>query len=84
MPTSMHPAAQVDEAVGAVHGCRQDVRRHDVHRQHRRPVAHARVVDHRVHPADLVRLLRHLPYLFQVTQVPDDDLGARIEKVRDN
>jgi len=40
-------------------------------------------VDHRVHPADLVGLLSHPSYLLQVTEVPDDDLGACLEKVRD-
>jgi hypothetical protein len=82
----VHPAAQVDQAVGPLDECGEDVRGEDVRRQQvrvpvggldplRLAVADARVVDDGVHPAEGVDLIGHADGLRRAREVADRDAG---------
>jgi hypothetical protein len=85
VPAAPHPTAQIDQPLGPVHqGCQQ-IRREHVDREqmgvaiHRRDpsrfaVAVAGVVDHRVEPAQPVRLLRDRSRLVGPAEVTDKNI----------
>jgi hypothetical protein len=77
---AVHAAAEVDQALRAIEKRGEQIRRDHVDRQDARPAHDTGVVDHRVHPAEVVHLRGELAGLLDVGQVPDDGRRAPVEQ----
>ncbi len=75
---AVQAAAEVDEALGTVDECGEQIGSHHVHGQDLRSGRNGGVVDHRAYPAAVVRLIGDAACLLDVGQISDDDRGASI------